>query len=138
MNVDRIMQRHVATVTPQTSVRAVAAVMETAETGFLPVCEGGRPVGVITDRDIVLRLMSKTGAATDVPVGEIMSKPVIGCRRADSVAHAAGIMGDHQVRRLLVLEEDGTLLGLVSLGDIARDASEVIAGEALGEIVECR
>jgi len=67
-----------------------------------------------------------------------MSQPVLGCRENDDVADVAAIMGDHQIRRLVVRGGNGQLAGIVSLADIARDASELLAGEALGEIVERR
>jgi IMP dehydrogenase len=136
--VRKIMQSPVTTATPDSSACAVAAAMQANDVGIVPVCVGGRPVGVVTDRDIVLRLMTRTGAATDVPIGDIMSKPIVCCRADDSITHAAGIMGDHQIRRLVVCGDDGRIAGILSVGDIARDASETIAGEALGEIVELR
>lgn len=138
MDVAKIMQSNVTKVSPHTSAHAAAALMETADIGLLPVSEDDRLVGVVTDRDIVLRLMSRTGAGADAPIGDIMSNPVITCHKTDSVEHVAGIMGDCQVRRLIVLDDDGRPVGIVSVGDIARDASETIAGEALGEIVEFR
>jgi len=138
MSVSGILQPSITKVTSETSARAAAALMEAADTGLLPVFEGGRLAGVITDRDLVLRVMSGTGAAADVPVGEIMSKPVVTCRETDSIEHAAGIMGDHQLRRLIVLDDAGEVAGIVSVGDIARDASEITAGEVLGEVVEFR
>ncbi|GGO50339.1 CBS domain-containing protein [Roseovarius pacificus] len=138
MNVDRIMQTKITKVTSQTWVCAAAALMEAADIGLLPVCKDGRLVGVVTDRDIVLRLMSGSSVRADMPIGSIMSEPVVTCRQTDSIEHVAGVMGDHQFRRLIVLDNDGGLAGIVSVGDIARDASEIIAGEALGEIVEIR
>lgn len=138
MNVNQIMQSNVATVTPETSARSAAALMAAGDVGMLPVCENGQPVGVVTDRDIVLRVIPRIGGSTDIAVGEIMSHPVLECRMDDSIEHIAGVMGDQQIRRLVVRDDNGALVGVVSLGDIARDASEVIAGEILGEIVEVR
>lgn len=129
MDVSRIMQSDVITVSFDTSVRAAAALMEACDIGVLPVCENGRPTGMVTDRDIVAKLVSKTGLDADVPVGEIMSQPIVDCSANDSIKHIAGIMGDHQIRRLIVRGDDGQMVGIVSLDDIARDASEVIAGE---------
>lgn len=138
MNVYRIMQTKVTTLAPDTSIRAAAALMEACDIGLLPVCQDGCTIGVVTDRDIVLRMMSRHGADSDGPVSHVMSRPVVECAATDSVAHAAALMGDHQIRRLIVRGEDGKIAGIVSVGDIARDASETIAGEALGEIVELR
>lgn len=138
MDVAKIMQTKDTKVSLHTLARAAAALMEAADIGLLPVFEDDRLVGVVTDRDIVLRLMSRTGAGADAPIGDIMSNPVITCRETDSVEDVAGIMDDHQLRRLIVLDDDGRPVGIVSVGDIAREASETIAGEALGEIVEFR
>lgn len=132
------MRPDVTTVMPDTSVRAAAALMKEMDTGLLVVCQDGRPVGVVTDRDIVIRQMSRVGSARDVPVRAVMSPGVIGCSVHDSIEIAAGIMGDRQVRRLIVRSGDGHLAGVLSLGDIAREASEEIAGQTLGEIVELR
>lgn len=138
MTVNQIMQSTPSTVAPDTSARAAAALMAAVDVGMLPVCADGQPVGVVTDRDIVLRLIPRTEVGTDIAVAEIMSQPVIDCRMDDSIEHIAGIMGDHQIRRLVVRDDNGTLIGVVTLGDIARDASEIIAGEILGEISEVR
>lgn len=138
MKVHQIMRSTIVQIAPDTSVRAAAALMEMLDIGILPICEDGRPLGIVTDRDIVVRLMAKTGAAIDVPICEIMSQPVLTCRADDDIKVIAAIMGDHQVRRLLALDDAGRVVGVVSVGDIARDADEVIAGEILGEIVEFR
>ena len=138
MNVRQIMRKNIVQIAPDTSVRAAAALMEMLNIGILPVCKDERPIGVVTDRDIVVRLITKTGGGADVPISQIMSHPVLSCHVDDDVETIAGIMGDHQVRRLLALEDDGRLVGVVTVGDIARDVDERIAGEILGEIVEFR
>ena len=137
-DVHQIMQSDVTIITPDTSAQAVAALMQAKNIGFLQVCEDRRPIGVVTDRDIVLRVMCRTGFGADMAVGQIMSKPVISCRADDSISYGAGIMGDYQIRRLIVCDDGGQIVGILSLGDIARDVCEKTAGEALGEIVEFR
>ena len=137
-DVHQIMQSDVTIITPDTTAQAVAALMQARNIGFVPVCENRRPVGVVTDRDIVLRLMCRTGLGADMSVGQIMSEPVIICRADDSISHGAAIMGDYQIRRLIVCDDDGQIVGILSLGDIARDVCEKTAGETLGEIVEFR
>ena len=138
MKVRQIMRKNIVQIAPDTSVRAAAALMEMLNIGILPVCKDERPIGVVTDRDIVVRLITKTGGGADVPISQIMSHPVLTCQVDDDIETIAGIMGDHQVRRLLALEDDGRLVGVVTVGDIARDVDERIAGEILGEIVEFR
>ena len=119
-------------------MRAPAALMDAVDIRMLPVCQNGRPIGIVTDRGIALRLMTRTGAAADVPIREVMSTPIVSCRSSDRIVGAAALMGDHQTRRLIVYDEDGRMVGVVSLGDMARDFSEDIAGQALVEIVEYR
>ncbi len=138
MFVRTIMQSKVSFVRPNTSVRAAAALMLDRDIGMLPVCENGKPVGVVTDRDLAIRLLSEVGQSGDQPVSAVMTPHVHFCRGNEDVVTIARMMGNNQVRRLLVCDADGTLTGVVSLGDIARDASEELAGQALGEIVESR
>ncbi len=138
MFVQKIMQSQVSFVRPNTSVRAAAALMLDRDIGMLPVCENGKPVGVVTDRDLAIRLLSEVGQSGDLPVSAVMTPHVHSCQSSQDVVTIARMMGDKQVRRLLVCDAAGTLTGVVSLGDIARDASEELAGQALGEIVECR
>lgn len=138
MMVHEIMQSNVTTIGPNTSVRAAAALMANLDIGMLPVCEDGRPVGLVTDRDLVVRLMFDLAPNADLPVGALMSRPVHDCRPDHDVVRAARLMGQSRVRRLVVCDDAGALIGVLSLGDIARDASEELAGQALGETVEYR
>ncbi len=138
MLVSEIMQKRVTAVGPDTSVHAAAALMADRDIGMLPVCEDGKPIGIVTDRDLVIRLLSNLGPVADRPVRAIMTQPVLTCRADYDVVRAARLMGEHQVRRLIVCDDQGRMIGTLSLGDIARDASEELAGQALGEAVECR
>ncbi|WP_324754218.1 CBS domain-containing protein [Roseovarius sp. Pro17] len=132
------MRTRVTTIGPNTSVRAAAALMGDRDIGMLPVCLRGKPIGIVTDRDLVIRLLSNLGPVSDVPVRKIMTRPVMVCRADCDIVQAARLMGEWQIRRLMVCDEGGRLVGVISLGDIARDASEELAGQALGETVECR
>ncbi len=138
MLVGQIMQKRITAIGPDTSVRAAAALMADRDVGALPVCKDGMPVGIVTDRDLVIRLLRDVGRVTDRPVRKVMTCPVVTCRADHNVIHAARLMGDHRIRRLVVCDDAGQLIGLLSLGDIARDASEELAGQALGETVEWR
>ncbi len=131
-----IMRSPVTTVSPGTSVRAAAALMRELDIGVLPVCENGRVVGLVTDRDIVVRWAPN--AVGDISVSPLMTRGVETCRPDEPVAAAAHRMADLQIRRIVVVDEAGAPLGIVTLGDIANDASEEIAGQTLGEIVEVR
>ena len=120
-DVHQIMQSDVTIITPDTSAQAVAALMQARNIGFVPVCENRRPVGVVTDRDIVLRLMCRTGLGADMSVGQIMSEPVITCRADESISHGGWVMGDYQMRRLSVCDDEGKFVGILSLGASARE-----------------
>ncbi|MCL3882932.1 CBS domain-containing protein [Marivita sp. GX14005] len=139
MKVETIMRRPITTVTGDTSIRAVAALMGKLDIGFVPICEAGRVLGVVTDRDIVTRWCPKACAGGgDGAIETIMTRKVFTCRTDQPLAEAAALMGDLQLRRLVVLDAQGALAGIVTLGDIAQDASEEMAGQTLGEIVELR
>lgn len=137
MQVKTLMSKDISTISPETPVRDVMGLMSLRDIGILPVCEDGRVVGILTDRDIVTRLLSEPEGIAGCRARDIMSCEVICCHAQQEVAVVAGIMGDHQIRRLPVLNGD-VLVGMVTVGDIARDVSEHLAGETLGEIVEVR
>lgn len=137
MFVRQIMRHPVRTIKAQTSVKAAAALMGQFNIGALPVvCAQGHPVGFLTDRDIVIRWASD--AACDSSVALIMTQAVVTCRSDHTVAQAAHLMSDKQIRRLVVLDDSHKIAGILSLGDIANDVDEVLAGQTLGEIVEQR
>jgi len=136
MLVSCIMRTPVTTVTPTTSVRAAAALMAALRVGVLPVCRRDRPVGIITDRDIAIRWVPNAIADTDI--APFMTPHVVTCRPDHSIEQAAHLMSSKQIRRLVVVDEAGDIAGIVTLGDIANDASELLAGQTLGEIVEAR
>lgn len=136
MLVQKFMQSPVTSITPLTTVRAAATLMKALDIGCLAICENDRPVGILTDRDIVIRWVPD--ADQDAPVASIMSADVQVCRSDHTITQAANQMGDIRLHRLLVLDGDDRLVGILTLGDIARDASEELAGQTLGEIVEPR
>ena len=136
MLVSHIMRKPVTIVTPDTSVRAAAALMAELGLGVLPVCDHRRPIGILTDRDIVIRWAHQTTADTTIAV--IMTSQIVTCRADQTVEQAAYLMSDWQIRRLVVVDCAGEIAGIVTMGDIARDANEELAGQTLGEIVEVR
>lgn len=138
MQIRKVMSRPVVTVTPADTIVRAADLMRRQTVGAMPVLDEGRLVGIVTDRDIVMRAVCDRHELRDLTVSDVMSPDPVSCRADQSVAEAAAIMGDRQVRRLLVLDEAGQLAGVLSVGDIAKDVSEELAGQALGEIVEWR
>lgn len=136
MLVSRIMRHPVTTITPDTSVRTAATLMSEMDIGALIVCDGGLPVGIITDRDIVVRWASRTLA--DCPVTLLMTSDITTCTPDHAIKDAAHLMSNQQIRRIVVVDLAGKVVGIVTLGDIANDGSEELAGQTLGEIVERR
>lgn len=135
MNVSEVMTAQVATATPRTTVAEVARTMAEVESGAVPVTDDGKVVGLITDRDIVLRVVAE-GMGLDTPLAEVMTEGVETCLEDDNVADATAKMGARQIRRLVVLNADGKLAGILSLGDVAVDYGAKAVGKTLGEISE--
>ena len=130
MKVSEIMTRNPRTVTPDTSVSDAAQVMKEEDVGIVPVVERvggaetrGRLIGVVTDRDIAVRHVAE-GRATDTPVRDVMSGGVKTARPDDSVETVMALMGREQIRRIPVVDERGSLVGVVSQADLARKASD--------------
>jgi CBS domain-containing protein len=132
-----IMTRQVETVGPGDSIRQAAAVMDRLNVGFLPVSDGTRVVGVVTDRDIVVRALAAGKDPEPTKVGEVMTEEVHYCLEEDQVEDIVKDMAALQVRRLPVLSREGNrLVGVVSIGDIAVHESEHITADLLRRISE--
>jgi CBS domain-containing protein len=102
------------------SLRLAAEIMAAANIGFLPVCDdGGRVVGTVTDRDIVIRGLALGFDPSLRRVAEVMSRSVVSCRPDDELTLAEQFMANYQISRLVVTDDDGTLEGVISLSDIA-------------------
>lgn len=135
MKVSEVMTRDVQTVRPDQPVREAASFMLSADAGSIPVIDGDRLIGMITDRDIAVRGVAK-GYGPDTPVRELMTNDIICARDDDDVDDIASKMSEAQVRRLPVIDQDERLCGIVSLGDLSRDADEDAAAEALEGVSE--
>jgi CBS domain-containing protein len=138
MKVKDIMTTPVVTVAQDCPVRQVAALMRDQDIGALPVMKNGDLVGLMTDRDIVLKLIAAVDFESPKTARDVMTSDVRCCRPHQTIEEIAGLMGDHQIRRLPVIDDAGALVGMISISDIAEHVSELLAGEALGEIVEDR
>jgi CBS domain-containing protein len=130
MKVSEVMTRDVQTIRPDQSVQQAAAFMLDGDTGSIPVADGERLIGMITDRDIAVRGVAK-GYGPDTPVRELMTDDLVIVRIDDDVEDVASKMSDAQVRRLPVIDEDDCLCGIVSLGDLSREADNDCASDAL-------
>ncbi len=134
MKVSDAMTSQVSVARPTDSIRKVAETMAKIESGVVPVVDDGKVVGVVTDRDIVLRVVAE-GRSFDSPISEAMSDgEVLSVKEDDILADATAKMANNQVRRLIVLNEAGNLTGILSLGDVAKDYGAKQVGKTLEEI----
>jgi CBS domain-containing protein len=137
MKVQEIMTRGVEWVSPQTTILQAAEKMRTLDVGFLAICDNDRLVGTVTDRDITVRSVAQGRDPREATVQEIMSPQVFCCYEEDDIQRVSQYMQEKEVRRLLILNSDRRLVGVVSLGDLAKiSGDERIAGETLGHIAE--
>ncbi len=121
------------TVEPATTAQEAARLMQSKDVGSLPVVEGDRLVGMITDRDLALRLVAE-GKGGDTPVGELASKDVVTIDPQQELGEAARLMAEHQLRRLPVCEEDGKLVGILAQADVAQTGHDELTGEVVQKI----
>jgi len=135
MQVNEAMSSDVKIANPNQSIRDAAKLMAEIDAGVLPVGEGDRLVGMITDRDIAIRAVA-AGKPPTTPVREVMSVEVKYCFEDDDLDEVAENMADIKLRRLPVLSRDKRLVGIVSLGDIALVDGPSNAGSALCGISE--
>ena len=133
MRVSESMTRHVLIASPKQTICEAASLMAKCDAGALPVGDGDRLVGVITDRDIAIRAVARA-LPPDTPVREVMSKEVLYCYEDEEIEAVARNMAEQQIRRLPVLNRAKRLVGIVSLGDLACNAEPRTAGQAVAGI----
>ncbi|HVR42803.1 MAG TPA: CBS domain-containing protein [Thermoanaerobaculia bacterium] len=132
--VRELMTRNPQTVTEQDSLQKAAKLMVECDCGSLPVVGGdGRLRGMITDRDIVVRVVAQGRNPLDATVRHAMTSEVFSVRESDSVENVFRLMGEKQVRRVPVVGDDGAIVGIIAQADLALEAR---ADEKVGETVE--
>jgi len=132
MQVRELMTRDAECIRSDATLQEAADRMKTLDVGVLPVCDDGRLVGVLTDRDITVRSVSDGRDPQGEQVRDVMTPRVLYCFEDNEVADAADLMRDEQVRRLPVLDHDRHLVGIISLWDLAAESGvESLAGHAL-------
>ena len=136
MKVSEVMTHGVYTTSPDETVQAAAQTMADLDTGVLPIWENDGLVGILTDRDLSTRVVAEALDPTTTLVRDVMNQEVHHCFEDDSVEEAAQKMSQWQVRRLPVLSRKQRVVGIVSLGDLARGTTPEIAGNALTGISE--
>ena len=134
MKVREVMTSSVDWVSPDTSVVQVAQLMKKDDVGSIPICQGNQLVGIITDRDIVLKVVAAGGNTNNTSAKEIMSTNIKSVTSNQDVHEAADLMSKYQIRRLPVVEQ-GKLIGIVAIGDLAIEKIHINeAGDALSDI----
>jgi CBS domain-containing protein len=137
MQVKDVMTKGAECVTPSTSLQEAAKKMIVLDVGPLPVCETDHLVGMITDRDITVRATAEGLPPRLGQVRDVMTHDLVYCFEDEDVQEAARLMTEHQIRRLVVVNRDKRLVGIVSLGDLAVETGdEKLSGEALERISE--
>ena len=118
-----IMTRNVKTAGAGSSLRDVAAIMRDGDMGAVPVVDGTKLIGIVTDRDIVIRGIAE-GASPETPVSDVMTRELFSVRPDDFVFEAIRLMGDKQVRRLPVIDPNGELQGIIAMADVALETED--------------
>ena len=136
MQLNRIMTEYVEVIAPQMSIQEAAEQMRSLDVGVLPVCHGGRLVGILTDRDLAIRAVADGRDPKTTTVEEVMTRHVHCCFEDQDTKEAERVMEKNQIRRLPVLDRDKRIVGIVSLGDLAIKNDENRAGVTLERVSE--
>ena len=123
MRCSEIMTRDVQTATRDTPLRDVAVMMRDGDMGSVPVVDNGKLIGIVTDRDMVVRVLAE-GKGADTAVGEAMTTELVTVKPDDFAFQAIRLMGDKQVRRIPVVGEDGVLAGIIAMADVALETED--------------
>jgi CBS domain-containing protein len=135
MKIRDVMTPNPRTVSPNDTIQTAARVMQAEDTGAVPVVDGGRVLALVTDRDIVVRVVAQ-GGSVSTPVRDVATPSVV-CATPDmSTREASDLMSEHQIRRLPVVENE-YLVGIVSIGDLAvKEGKDTRIGDTLQSISE--
>ncbi|MDQ3881023.1 MAG: CBS domain-containing protein [Chloroflexota bacterium] len=129
-----VMTPNPSTLSADSTVAEAAKLMKREDVGVIPLVEGERLVGTVTDRDITIRVVAEGKDPTSVSIREVASTDLVTVDPQQNLAEALRLMAEHQVRRLPVVEEDGRLVGIVAQADVAQEAEPAQVGEAVEEI----
>ncbi len=134
MKVKGAMHAGVVWAGPDTTVTELAQKMREHDIGAIPIGENDRLIGMVTDRDIVCRGMANGAAVATLKARDVMTPDIIYCRDHDDLDDAAEVMEKKQVRRLPVIDKNKRMVGMLSLGDVAQEASHKDAGELISAV----
>ena len=136
MKLKEIMSDNVEVIHPGDTLQTAAEKMRDRDIGFLPVCDGERLIGVLTDRDLITRALADGLESKAILGRDLVTSPAIYCFDDQSVDEAAKLMHDNQIRRLVVLSREKQMVGVISLGDLAMSASDKLTGDVLQSVSE--
>ena len=136
IQVSDVMTRGVRSLSPTDSVVQAAQAMQELDVGAIPVCNGDRLVGIVTDRDLVVRGLAQARLDPNTPIDQVMSRQPLWCFENQPLEDVMAYMQKSQVRRVPVIDQENHLVGMVSLGDLAVKGDEQQAGRALRAISE--
>lgn len=134
MQVKEAMSTDFKIIRPDTTLHEAAELMKDCDCGYLPVGENDRLTGAVTDRDIVVRGIAQGNDPDDTAVSDVMTQKVVYCLETDDLKDAAEKMKNGQIRRLVVLNADKRMTGVITVGDIARVSND---NELTGDIECC-
>jgi CBS domain-containing protein len=129
-----VMTHNPRSLESSSSAVEAARVMRDVNVGLIPVVEGDRLIGTVTDRDIAVRIVAEGMSPDRIHVGEIASRGLVTIDAAQELDEALRLMAKHQVRRLPVVEKDGKLIGIVAQADVAKHATPTQTGEVVEKI----
>ena len=136
MRCEELMKRDVECVSPQATAQAAAQRMREQQIGFLPVCDESQKVlGTVTDRDLAVRILADARAPT-TPVGEVLTREVVACRPEDDLRKAQELMGRNHKSRIMCVDGEDRLVGVISLSDIAQKENGAKASQTLRKVSE--
>ena len=136
MAIRDLMTSNPATLEPSSTVADAAKVMASEDVGPVPIVEGERLVGMVTDRDLVVRVIAEGRDPNSTTLGEIASSDLVTIQPDTELEEATRLMSQHQVRRLPVVEEDGRLIGVVAQADVAQAGDDSQTGQLVQDISE--
>ncbi|WP_165221266.1 CBS domain-containing protein [Aquisphaera insulae] len=133
-----VMTTDLRTCSPHSTVLEAVMFFRDADCGAIPIVDMGKPLGILTDRDVALALASYPSDLARLPVGDLMTPEIVSVNQDDTISVAMDLLGDHGIRRLLVVNGDGVLVGVLSWSDLAPHLSPCGLGRVLSRIVENR
>ena len=134
MDVAKVMTREVEIVRPDATVQEAAQKMKDIEGGSLPVCDGRKLQGMLTDRDVTVRAVAEGRDPRMTKVRDVMTADIVYGRTGQDIKEIAETMASHQIRRLPIVDDNNDLVGIVALGDLSVDADEQLGGDVLADV----